>query len=266
MFHNKVKRYINQEELSERFYSIAYRVTKDVLDLPPQVHSRRFCELGPAARKVYDQMAKDMVAQVKGGTVTAQNALVKLLRLQQVASGYAPADGSDPVEERIVEVGTEKRDLLAETLADFPTDKPIVVFAVFKKDLENVRLVCEAQGRRYKELSGRDKSGLTEDAKMAEDADVVGIQEKSGGVGVDMTRADVAIHYSTGPSLITYEQKLSRIHRPGQTQTVQHIHLLVEDTYDVRNLKLLQAKKDVVSAVLGDIENSVFGGEEDGSD
>ena len=41
--------YRNLDELNRKFYSVAFPVTKDVLDLPPEMHVTYTCELGPEA-------------------------------------------------------------------------------------------------------------------------------------------------------------------------------------------------------------------------
>jgi len=81
--------YINQDELHDKFYSIAYHADRSVLDLPSAVHQAREVELSPKTQKIYDQLEKDFYAWVEEGKeVTVSNALVKLLRLQQVCSGF----------------------------------------------------------------------------------------------------------------------------------------------------------------------------------
>jgi SNF2 family DNA or RNA helicase len=262
VLHNKVQAWKNQAELTDKIYGIAYRVTKEVLDLPEQIHLRRYCALEPGCRRVYDEMARDMVAEVEGGTMTAANALVRLLRLQQVASGYATIPGEDG-EKELVEVGKAKRDLLADVLDDLPAGEPTVVFAVFRKDLDNIRAVCAEKGLAYGELSGRDKGGLTVDSTMAPGIDVLGVQLRSGGVGIDLTRASTAIYYSMGFSLGDYDQSRSRLHRPGQMRTVRYVHLLAEDTVDLRVYNALKERKEVIDTVLGDISGALFGEEND---
>lgn len=266
MFRSKVVSWLNQGELTDRIYEIAYRVTKEVLDLPEQVHVQRTCRLGPEARRVYDEMARDLIAQLAEGPMTAANALVRLLRLQQVASGYATVERVDehgvPQREQ-VEIGDEKRRLLEETLDELPAGEPVVVFAVFRKDLDNIRRVAEERGLRYGELSGRDKGGITEDSQMAPDVDVLGVQLRSGGVGIDLTRAATAIYYSMGFSLGDYDQSLSRLHRPGQDRPVRYVHLLAEDTVDGHVYRALKQRKDVIDSVLGDVSAALFANEED---
>jgi len=178
---------------------------------------------------------------------------VRLLRLQQATSGHAVLDATDddPDERHVVEVGTEKRDLLADTIEDLPAGERVVVFCRFTHDLDNVRSVAEAQGRAYGELSGRRRDALADDATMADGVEVVGVQIQSGGVGIDFTAARYCVFYSVGFSLGDYDQALARVHRPGQEHPVTYYHLTCEGTIDEIVYEALRQRKDLVEYVLG---------------
>src|SRR3972149_6622742 len=93
--------------------TITSRVSKDVLDLPPQPHVTYPCLLSAEGQRVYRDLEEDFIAEVKGGTVTAANAMVKLLRLQQVAGGWGQnADGE------LHRADAAKQNLLKDTLED----------------------------------------------------------------------------------------------------------------------------------------------------
>ena len=235
--------YSNQEELAQKFDSVAFRVAAaDVLDLPPVQHIERTCTLGKEARRVYDELKTEMIAGVRSGVVTASNALVKLLRLQQITSGFINDD-----EHSMVELDTSKRDLLADIMEDLPLTEPVVVFGKFHHDLDMVREVTEKQGRRYGEVSGRRR-----DLKSWQlgSLDVLGVQIQSGGVGIDLSRARYGIYVSVGYSLGDYQQSLARLHRPGQTRPVVFYHLIATNTIDREVYRALEDKHDAVLVVL----------------
>jgi len=234
--------YRNLAGLNRKFYSVAFRVTKDVLDLPAEMHVTYSCELGPEAWRAYLSLKHDLVAQVQSGEITAANALVKLLRLQQITGGFIRTDDGAHVQ-----IDSAKMNLLRDVLEDIDPVEPIVVFCRFHKDLDAINRVADETGRRALELSGR-----VDDLKrwQAGEAPVLAVQIESGGVGVDLTRARYAIYYSLGFSLGSYEQSLARIHRPGQTRPVEYIHLLAKSTVDEKVMAALAAKADVVTEVL----------------
>ena len=242
----------NQEELTKKFYSIAYRVTADeVLDLPPVQHITQPVKLSREELRVYAALEHDLIAEVKAGVVTVANALVKILRLQQATSGYSRLD-AEPGEARgrEVRIGDSKERTLADLLDSLPGSEPVVVFARFHHDLDAVARICEAQSRRFGELSGRHNELM--DWQMGR-LDVLGVQIQSGGVGIDLTRACYAVYYSVGYSLGEYEQSLARLCRPGQERPVRYYHLVATGTVDETVRQALEAKRDVVEAVLANL-------------
>jgi SNF2 family DNA or RNA helicase len=239
---HQVVAYGNLDELNRKFYSVTFACGKDVLDLPPEMHITYTCQLGPEARKVYRSLERDLIAEVQSREITVANALVKLLRLQQITGGNIRTDdGAD------VLIDSAKSNLLRDVLEDVAADESVVVFCRFHKDLDTVIRVAEETGRKSLELSGR-----TDDLKrwQAGEASVLAVQIESGGVGVDLTRARYALYYSLGFSLGSYEQSLARIHRPGQTRPVEYIHLLAEGTVDEKVMAALGRRADVVHTVL----------------
>lgn len=251
---------LNPDRLSEFTELVAplmHQVTEADLDtrlgLPEQIDTYRTCELEPATRKAYDSLEKDLIAEVGDGVITAANAMVLVLRLAQATSGFG-RDADTHREIPLVET-PEKARLLADVLEDLPTDEPIVVFCRFHHDLDQVERVARAQGRSYAELSGRRRDGLTADSKMTPDADLVGVQIQSGGVGVDFTRARYGIYYTLGFELADYLQSRKRLHRPGQSRAVTYVHLLAESTIDRAIFGALKRRQEVVGAVLTHLQN-----------
>lgn len=239
----------NMEEYDERLSRLAIRIKKAAaIDLPPELDVERRCQLEPEASRIYKQIERDFCALVSQGLVTASNALVQLLRLQQIAGGFLRVDESEDKPAETVSVSEAKTKLLADVLEDL--DEPVVVFARFVTDLGRIREVAEKLGRRYGEISGATKDGLTPQATMREDVDVLGVQIQSGGVGIDLVRASTAIYYSHGWSLGDLLQSRARLHRPGQTRPVTYIHLLAERTVDEWLMKALANREELVETVL----------------
>jgi SNF2 family DNA or RNA helicase len=241
--------YKNQDELNKKFYTVAIKIESDVLDLPPEQDMTLYCELSRDAQKVYDSLHKDFCAQVQGGTVTAKNALEKILRLQQLTGGYLPVDVEGDIQKK--QIDTAKSDLLADTLEDLPINEPVVVFCRFTADIGQVKKVAESQGRRFAELTGK-ADNLKE--WQAGKADILAVQIDAGGEGVDMTRSRYAFYYSIGYSLGKYLQSRARIHRPGQTKPTIFYHLIAKKTIDERIFSALSKKQDVIKAVLDEIQ------------
>lgn len=239
--------YKNLDELHSKFYSLAHRVLKEeVLELPPFQHVRIPVELDGESLRIYRELEQRFVAELPDnlGEVRIDHALTQVLRLQQATSGYAKTEDGEEVR-----IGTEKREALVELLDDLDPKEPVVVFAVFHHDLDEIAKAAEEAARKSVELSGR--VNQLDEWKAAEgEPTVLAVQIKAGGVGVDMTRARYCVFYSTGFSLTDYDQAQARLHRVGQTRSVEYLHLVGAGTIDEAVCGALASKATVLEAVL----------------
>lgn len=263
----------NQDEMHEKIYSIAFRVTKEVLDLPEEMHIPREFDLNPKAQKYYDEMRDYLAVYLDEDRVDATIVLTQMLRMQQITSGYLPImkeieqdNGKVKRElERVERIDSGKAELLQELIEDIDEHEPVVVFCRFQHDLDEIKAVAKKLGRTYGEISGRGKDALSDEAELQDGIQIAGVQIQAGGVGIDLTKARYAIYYSIGYSLGDYEQSLARIHRPGQTRPVVYYHLIAANTIDTVIYNMLKRKKDVVNAVLETkVLEEELNGEEDG--
>lgn len=235
----------NLDELNRLMSQATFTAPKSVLDLPSETSVTYGCELGREARRIYRDLEKNLIAQVRDNVINATNALVLLLRLQQVANGVVRLD--DGSERRID--GAKLR-LLTETLRDIGTGEPVVVFCRFRQDLDAVHMACQELGYGCLELSG----GRNELRRwQGGGAQVLAVQIQSGGTGIDLTRARYDVFFSLGFSLAEFEQAKARTHRPGQSRPVEHIRLIVRDTVDEKIMRALEQRAEVVNAILAEI-------------
>jgi|TARA_Y100000310_G_scaffold340907_1_gene438269 SNF2 family DNA or RNA helicase len=234
---------INEDELNSKFFSIAYRVkADDVLDLPEYHYITQPVTLDKKTRAAYDDIENDYYAKLEEGEVAPSNALAQSIRLRQVCSGHIRNE-----EGALLEMGDHKIDALRGILSD--VDEPVVVFVTFRPDLDAVGAICAELDLRYGELSGK-QNDLTEDALMPEDIDVLGVMIQSGGVGIDLTRASLAVYFSCDWSLANWLQSQKRLHRPGQDRATRFITLETEGTIEGRVYEALRRREDVVESVL----------------
>ena len=231
--------YHNEEELRRLFEENAFVVkAEDVLDLPPTKVVQRTCQLTSRERRIYNEMKNELVAEVEDGRLTAANAMVKVIRLAQIANGVC--DG--------IVIGDSKKKLLGEVLDEISHDEPVVVFCRFWEDMNAVRDYCLEEGRTYRELSGRKN-------QLAEWTDgVLAVQYRAGGAGVDLTLAHYCLFYSPVYSLGDYDQAKKRLDRPGQTKPITFAQLIVENTVDRQIYKSLDNRREVLENIFGILE------------
>lgn len=236
---------IDTDDIARKMYEHAVYVGDEVLDVPP-VNTPRFVELEPRAMRAYRDVEHTFVSELSSGVVTAANAGIRLLRLQQLTGGTVVTKDIETGETTTEVVSTAKEDMLAETMADIG-DEPYVVFARFRTDLDAVHRAAGRAGLTSVELSGR-RHELPE--WQAGEAQVIAVQIQAGGVGIDLTRARLASMYSVGFSLVDYEQARFRFLGPRQTRPVNYDLVQAQGTVDEYVLAALQARADVVSAVV----------------
>ena len=77
------------------------------------------------------------------------------------------------------------------------------------------------------------------------------ISLKAGGVGLNLTGADVVIHYDPWWNQAVQNQATDRAHRIGQTKKVTVYKLIAKDTIEERIMQMQESKRDLVNSVLG---------------
>ena len=77
------------------------------------------------------------------------------------------------------------------------------------------------------------------------------ISLKAGGVGLNLTGADVVIHYDPWWNLAVQNQATDRAHRIGQTKKVTVYKLIAKGTIEEKIQKLQEKKKDLAEQVIG---------------
>ena len=228
--------YRNMDEFNAKVRSRMMVVRKeDVLDLPETMHEERVCDLSPACRRLYDELDREFVTRVGTGEIVATNALTKLLRLQQVAGGFAKLDDG-----REAVIDDSKLNTLRELLEDLPAREPVVIFCNFTNEIQRIRGMCEKLGRSTGELSGNANDlAAWQEGKF----NVLAVQIKSGGVGIDLTRARYCVYFSVGFNRGDYDQSLARTHRPGQTKKVTYYHIIALGTVDRKVYRALKNRR-----------------------
>lgn len=221
------------------------RVTKDeVLDLPPlKYHWVKALMLGEQ-RELYDTFEQDMVASVNGADVSADLAITKLVRLQQICSGFVKDDdGKTHV------VGRAKLRRLKRLVKR--VDKPVVIFCKYLEEISHIEQ--EFAGiYNVETIVGKTRKTRTAtlDAFQAGRIDVLIAQIRTGGVGVDLFRSHVVIFYSSTFSYIDFEQAVARVHRAGQTKPVEVYLTFSEKSIDKLIYEALLLKRSISEFVL----------------
>src|SRR5690606_7190968 len=223
----ELKKLRNIEELNERIYQDAYRVTRDeCFDLPEKSVRIIPVELSDSTGRAYDELAKEMVAQIeredRAHVVQASIPLVLTLRLTQVTGGFVKTeeerdgDGTLIHPAEVLAVGTEKLDILEGLLEETAeNDEKIVVAARFKPEMDAIAALAEKLRLPVWKggvvLAGDVVTDGIQEFKEHNGAGVMVIQPQAGGVGIDLSTASHMVWYSLTSSWVDYTQACDRI-------------------------------------------------------
>lgn len=239
----------NFEELQQRIRHDAVIVRReDCFDLPPREDLIHYVDL-KASRRVYDQMAKEMVALLQDGAISeASIRLVQQLRLTQITSGFAVTDAGE-----VRRIGFEKANALEEILTDqFEKGQKVVVAARWKPDLDLIEEMSANLGFKVWSIRGGVKRVDSDAAILAFRAEdepaVMVVQPAAAGYGIDLSTAATMVWYSHTPSWVDFTQCCDRIALSRHSTTF--IHIVARHSADEVLMQTLANDGDVGKAIL----------------
>lgn len=245
---DKKEPYVHLDELQEKMFSCAF-MAKSSIQLPKRLNIVHSFNLGKKAAAAYKEVTEEGVLIEKSGTLEISTVLTLSMRQQQLTSGFIPLETED--KRKITKRLDHTRVTELQELLEGIGKEPVVVFARFRSDLNQISKLCKTLGVGYSELSGR-----YDDHKdwLEGKTQVLGVQYTSGSESVDLTRARYCIYYSLTNSLALYLQSKKRVHRPGQTRPVIYYYLVAlvdgKDSIDRTILEALQRKKNVAEYIM----------------
>jgi hypothetical protein len=246
------------DKLKAMIAPVSTRLTKEDagVELPPKLYSRLLFDLTVEQRRAYDLLRKEYMIELESGTlVTAPLALVRVLRLQQIACGYLP-DPENPDAPKLFfdDDGKNPRlKLLLERLEDTPHQ--VIVWARFTHDVDSI---CRALGppscTRYDgQVSQKERDAGIDQFKAGKKKICVA-KAASMGMGLSLPMAKSVFYYSNDFSYINRLQSEDRAHRlvGGGMAPVCYYDLVASRTVDEKILRSLQGCADVANEITGD--------------
>ena len=130
----------------------------------------------------------------------------------------------------------------------------ILLFSQFTTMLQTLQEKLDERGISFYTLTGN--TGKEKRLQLVErfnkdDTSVFCISLKAGGTGLNLTAADVVIHYDPWWNLAVQNQATDRAHRIGQKNVVTVYKLVMKDTIEENILRLQERKKELAETVLG---------------
>ena len=210
----------------------------DYIRMPDRIDNVIRVELPEKARKIYDDMARDLVLGVgEPDEITATSAAALSNKLLQMANGRVYTD-----EGAVVDIHTAKVEALQE-IAEANEGKPILVFYAYRHDLDALKnhfpeSRCLTGPEDLREWNaGRIPMLLAHPASTA-----YGLNLQAGG--------HIIVWFGLTWSLEHYQQANARLYRQGQERPVVIHHLVAKGTVDEHVMKALSTKAAGQEALL----------------
>ncbi|MEN8904797.1 MAG: DEAD/DEAH box helicase [Clostridiales bacterium] len=232
---------------------ILRRLKKDVLlELPEKIETNYIVDLNEAQKKLYMAYYKDFKDELSfenNEEIEKNNIEIfaLLTRLRQICSH--PACFIDNYNE-----GSNKLDLAIDIITkSMETGHSIILFSQFTKILNIIREKLESMSLNYYYLDGKvpanERLELVENFNCDRES-VFLISLKAGGTGLNLTRADIVIHFDPWWNPAVESQASDRAHRIGQKNVVQVYKFIAEGTIEEKIVNLQEIKKDLIESVI----------------
>jgi SNF2 family DNA or RNA helicase len=232
------------------------RLKRDVAtDLPPKIERVAFCGLSPDQQTVYRELLAEsrrrltQLVQDQGFNRARMEVLKTLLRLRQVCChlGLLKNDAL------VADNPSAKMELFLELLNEaMDGGHRVLVFSQFVTMLGLIREELDRRGVGYCYLDGstQERMQVVHTFNTDRSIPLFLISLKAGGTGLNLTGADMVIHYDPWWNPAVEAQATDRAYRIGQKRTVYGIKLITRGTIEEKVLAMQERKQAIIDATL----------------
>lgn len=287
--------------MQERLARKSYQCTKKEVmpDMPDKTYDILECEMDERQREAYEQAAEQMAVEFENElnsganqSLIINNILTKLLRLNQITSGFISWDPVQDLETDEVNKNREieffpsnpKVEMLIEELKERPPTSKTIIWCCWMPTVDMIAQRLEAAGIRFVVYRGKTSDADREEAvrQFNEDRDVKVFlgNPAAGGIGLNLlgfpptradeydTNADWTVHFAQDWSYLKRAQCEDRNHRRGTRVSIRNTDFCVPGSIDIQIRDRLMKKKDVAAQVadVREILKAVLNGLEDKDD
>jgi SNF2 family DNA or RNA helicase len=248
--------YRNLRELKRkvRAHSFAISEAKAFPDAPPQLWQNLPVSLPREARRIYEDMAEEMVADIGGQLLQAANIGARRIRLLQITGGFT-TDGT--------QIHDAKLQVLESVCREYQeVGEPFILYARFLAEVEGARRRLERVKIPHHTITGETSRADRARAR----ADLLGgsvqallFQVATGSEAIDLATAHEVVFYSLPDGWKDYWQATRRVRGPKQTKATRYRHIVARGTLDRSVLNTLQAKGDMHAELMRSPKTFLFG-------
>ncbi len=241
---------------------ILRRLKKDVLkELPEKIEDVIYARMEGEQNRIYQAREKQLLQMLAKQTeeefkMKKLQILAELTALRQICCDPAL------VYENYTQDSAKTKTCIEVIENAVNGGHKILLFSQFASMLERLAEILAARGIQTFLLTGRtnkeNRRRLV--AKFQEgEADVFLISLKAGGTGLNLTAADVVIHYDPWWNLAAQNQATDRAYRIGQDNKVTVFRLIMKGTIEERILKMQKDKQNLADSIISEEGVSMAG-------
>ncbi len=230
------------------------RMKKDVLsELPEKIEEKYIAELNPEQKNLYISYLESVKGELRqelmneGINSSRFQILAALTRLRQICCH--PSTFLDNYNG-----GSGKLDLFLDLVQRCVANgHRILVFSQFTSMLDIIKKALDERGSTYFYLDGTTKNADRVEyvkAFNSGERELFLISLKAGGTGLNLTGADMVIHFDPWWNPAVESQATDRAHRIGQKNVVEVIKLITKGTIEEKIYKLQNQKKELSESVI----------------
>ncbi|AOR23853.1 DEAD/DEAH box helicase [Clostridium taeniosporum] len=251
------KRFINNNELSKQELKVMIspyilrRLKKDVIkELPDKIENKFFVEMTENQKKLYKTYIKEIQKKLKeidngNNKITLFSYLTRLRQLcldpSIIVENYDGGSGKINI----------AKDLIKKAINN---NHKILLFSQFTSVLNKICNELKYEQISYLYLDGstspKDRIKLVHEFNNNQDIKLFLISLKAGGTGLNLTSADMVIHFDPWWNPAIEDQATDRAHRIGQRNIVQVIKLITKESIEEKILLLQEDKKELIEDVI----------------
>lgn len=139
-------------------------------------------------------------------------------------------------------------------------NKKVLLFSAFTSCLSLIEQELLKEGITYYKLTGstnKEERHQMVDNFQSDKTDVFLISLKAGGTGLNLTAAEVVIHFDPWWNMSAQNQATDRAYRIGQEKNVQVFKLIMKDSIEEKILDLQRKKMNLADAFVSSNEGSL---------
>ena len=214
-------------------------------ELPEKLEKKVMINMTKEQKIIYNSYIKTVREAVKNNKGSLFNHLTKLRLLcldpRLVLEDYKDGSSKIDVLMSIVEGNTKK-------------NKKILIFSQFTKALDLIKVHLENLDINYNYLDGKTSSKerlkKVKEFNETEDSKVFLISLKAGGTGLNLTSANLVIHFDPWWNPSVENQATDRAYRIGQEKNVEVLKLICKGTIEEKIVNLQDNKNSIIDSLL----------------